>query len=321
MTNFQSRLLLTLTVLPTVFASLFWPMKTHIIVILVFGIAVTVFGSYEFNSLIYKKGIDVRRWFIPTVNTFIYLFAYAVSINLFGINNSRICWECFVTILLGTFMFIYARDIFKSDLTDSLEKMAYTIMGILYIGVPSFFLPFLFNVSSTPLPPEECTPIFANVAAHGTLTGSLLAVFFIVLVWGNDIFAYVFGMAFGRSNVIGLTVSPKKSWAGYIGGYLSVFFFTALFYIMFDTDLLAFIPFCGDFIGFDWWFYFVFPAITGFLVPAGDLAESVIKRSANVKDSGNVILGRGGLLDSVDTLLYLMPSYFMLIQLYMIVRR
>ena len=82
MTNFQSRLLLTLTVLPTVFASLFWPMKNHLIVIIVFGLAVTVFGSYEFNSLIYKKGIDVRRWFIPTVNSFIYLFAYAVSINL-----------------------------------------------------------------------------------------------------------------------------------------------------------------------------------------------------------------------------------------------
>ena len=90
MTNFQSRLLLTLTVLPTVFASLFWPMKNHLIVIIVFGLAVTVFGSYEFNSLIYKKGIDVRRWFIPTVNTFIYLFAYAVSINLFGIKLNNI---------------------------------------------------------------------------------------------------------------------------------------------------------------------------------------------------------------------------------------
>ena len=63
-------------------------------------------------------------------------------------------------------------------------------------------------------------------------------------------------------------------------------------------------------------FYFLFPVISGFLVPIGDLVESVVKRSVNVKDSGNVIMGRGGVLDSVDTLFYLLPIYFVVLQVY-----
>ena len=74
------------------------------------------------------------------------------------------------------------------------------------------------------------------------------------------------------------------------------------------------------FIKFDIWFYFTLPIFTGFLVPIGDLVESVVKRSANVKDSGNIIAGRGGILDSVDTVLYLLPIYFLLIQLYFAIK-
>ena len=309
MTNFQKRLFLTLTCVPVVLGVLFFPIKNHIFIIITFGFFITFLGSYEINSLIYKKGINVRRFFIPSVNSIIYIFAYIYSLNIFNIQNFKLTWILFFIFLLTVFLFICSRDIFKSDLTHSFEKMSYTIFGILYIGIPSFVLPFLFNITKDVLPTDVMTPFFINVKSEGTLIGSLLGFFFIIIVWSNDIFAYVFGMAFGRNNIIGLTASPKKSWAGYIGGYLSTFVFVTIYYFIFDR-----------FIGFDWWFYFGMPLITGFLVPIGDVVESVVKRSANVKDSGDLIMGRGGILDSVDTILYILPAYFLLIQLYLAIK-
>ncbi|MBP7552752.1 MAG: phosphatidate cytidylyltransferase [Spirochaetes bacterium] len=308
MTNFQKRLILTLTAIPAVFFALFWPLSNHILVFIGFGLLITVFGSYEINNLIYQKGINVRRYFLPIINTITYVFAYLYSLNVFNMQRSRFTLIFFAIYIVTVIMYIYARDIFKKDLTRSFEKISYSLFGVLYIGLPSFLVPFLLNIQNKT--PENPVPIFMNVESSGTMTGSLLAIFFIVLVWSNDIFAYVFGMAFGRKSVIGLAASPKKSWAGYIGGYLSTFFWVTLFYFIFN-----------QFIKFDWWFYFIFPIITGFIVPIGDLVESVFKRSANVKDSGNIIMGRGGILDSVDSILYTLPPYFILIQLYFAIKK
>lgn len=85
-------------------------------------------------------------------------------------------------------------------------------------------------------------------------------------------------------------------------------FFTVIFYFLFDKIF--------NLIKFPLWFYLILSFISGFLVPIGDLVESVIKRSTSVKDSGNLILGRGGVLDSVDSILYFMPIYFIFLQLY-----
>lgn len=306
MTNFIKRLILTLLAIPLAIFTIFWPLENHIILVIIFGVLVTILGSYEINSLIYHKGIKVKRFYLPIINSSILIFSYCYINNFFNIQNFKLFWILFAIYIIIIISSIYARDIFKKDLTHSFEKMSYTLFGLLYIGVPSFFMPFIFNITNNPKNP---LPIFYNIDSSGTLTGSLLALFFIVLVWSNDIFAYIFGMAFGRNNIIKLAASPNKSWAGYIGGYLSTFIFVAIFYFLFNR-----------FINFDIWFYFGLPVITGFLVPIGDLVESVVKRSANVKDSGNIIAGRGGILDSVDTILYLLPLYFFFIQLYFAIK-
>ena len=305
MSNFLKRLTLTLVGIPLIFLVIFWPQKSHILAILAFGIVITFFGSYEIGSLIFKKGINVRRFFLPVINLFILSFAYIYANNYFNIQEFKPVWVLFLFLLIAILSFIYARDISKKDLSRSFEKMAYTLLGILYIGVPSFFIPFLFNIETTP---TKFDPVFYNVGSTGTLTGSFLVLFMLVNIFSSDIFSYVFGMLFGRTNVINLEASPKKSWAGYIGGYLSNYFWVALFYILFDRVFKL--------IDFPWWFYFTVPLFSGIIIPIGDLVESVIKRSANVKDSGDIMPGRGGILDSVDTILYFIPIYFIYIQIY-----
>ena len=86
MSNFIKRLILTLVSVPLLLLSVFWPQNNHIIMIIFFGLMITFLGSYEFGSLIYKKGINVRRFFLPIINIFIYIFAYFYANNFLNFS-------------------------------------------------------------------------------------------------------------------------------------------------------------------------------------------------------------------------------------------
>ena len=107
--------------------------------------------------MIYRKGINIRRYFLPIINTLIYMFAFFYANNFFKIQDYKQSIVLFFSILCGIIFFIYARDIIKKDLSRAFEKIAYTIFGILYIGLPSFLIPFILNVD---LNPQNPVPIF-----------------------------------------------------------------------------------------------------------------------------------------------------------------
>jgi phosphatidate cytidylyltransferase len=118
----------------------------------------------------------------------------------------------------------------------------------------------------------------------------------LIATWSNDTFAYFAGRAFGRHKLYE-KVSPKKTWEGFAGGalgsvamlFLCRIWFPSAFGHLSEVDLLA--------IGI--------PAAV--LAPVGDLAESLLKRTYGVKDSGNTIPGHGGLLDRVDAVFFVAP--------------
>jgi phosphatidate cytidylyltransferase len=111
--------------------------------------------------------------------------------------------------------------------------------------------------------------------------------------WLNDTFAYAAGRLFGRHKMHPV-VSPKKTWEGFAGGVFgsAVAALAVRHFLLPELSL-------GQAL--------LFAAVLGVLVPAGDLAESLLKRAAGAKDSGNVIPGHGGLLDRVDSLLFAAP--------------
>ena len=183
MSNFTKRLILTLVSIPLVMFFIFWPQDTHLFIVIVFGLVV-VLGSYEINSLIFHKGIKVRRYFLPVVNSSIYIFSYLHANNFFNIQTFKPIWVLFSLYIVSIISYIYARDIFKSDLSKSFEKISYTLFGLFYIGITAFLLPYIFNIS---LNPKNTNPIFFNVESKGTLLGSFLSLYFIVIVWSNDI--------------------------------------------------------------------------------------------------------------------------------------
>jgi phosphatidate cytidylyltransferase len=115
-----------------------------------------------------------------------------------------------------------------------------------------------------------------------------------VASWANDTFAYFAGHAFGRHKLYE-RISPKKTWEGFAGGVAgSVVGTLAVLWLL---NPRALTPGGAVVLGLG----------AGVLGPLGDLAESMIKRAAGVKDSGKIIPGHGGLLDRIDALLFVAP--------------
>jgi len=128
----------------------------------------------------------------------------------------------------------------------------------------------------------------------------------LVLVWVADVFAYFVGRRFGRRK-LALTISPGKSWEGVWGGLVGVLVL-AFVWRAADSALQADVPSLYSRIAAPgaWMLVLTLPFLVAMSV-VGDLLESLVKRSAGVKDSSGLLPGHGGVLDRVDALLPLMP--------------
>jgi phosphatidate cytidylyltransferase len=117
------------------------------------------------------------------------------------------------------------------------------------------------------------------------------------VTWGNDTGAYFAGRLFGKHKLYEL-VSPKKTWEGFWGGFVA-------------SVMLAFVVQHFALPMLRWEDALVIGAVAGVLGPLGDLAESMLKRAHDVKDSGRFMPGHGGLYDRVDALLFNAPWVFL----------
>ena len=121
----------------------------------------------------------------------------------------------------------------------------------------------------------------------------------VLSIWICDSAAFYFGSKWGRKKILP-TISPKKSWVGFIAGLISSFIVYGV------AKYLLFLEITGEEMC-------VLVIITGFFGQVGDFAESLLKRNAGVKDSGTMLLGHGGVLDRFDSLIFASPlTYFYL---------
>lgn len=139
-----------------------------------------------------------------------------------------------------------------------------------------------------------CGLLLASIVALRLRFGVGWVILAFVVTWANDTFAYFAGHAFGRHKLYE-RISPKKTWEGFAGGALgSIVGVLVSRWLLLPEDLSI-----GAAI--------VIGAGGAVLGPLGDLAESMVKRAAGVKDSGRIIPGHGGLLDRIDALLFVGP--------------
>ena len=121
-----------------------------------------------------------------------------------------------------------------------------------------------------------------------------------ILTWTFDTFAYLTGIKFGRHKIMP-SVSPKKSWEGFFGGFiftlLAAYFSAYFFQSVKEIHLL------------------LISITIPFTATLGDFIESYYKRQAGVKDSSNLIPGHGGMLDRMDAFMITIPTIYLIINL------
>ena len=135
--------------------------------------------------------------------------------------------------------------------------------------------------------------------------GASMVVFLFFVVWAGDVAALYVGRRFGRRK-LAPAISPQKTWAGALASFVaSVIIAGALLgaaYLLESRGSSAVLSYPDDI-----WYWLVLAAIVNIAAQVGDLAESALKRSAGVKDSGTLLPGHGGILDRIDALLIAAP--------------
>ena len=127
-----------------------------------------------------------------------------------------------------------------------------------------------------------------------------IIIYLLLLIWSNDSFAYLIGKNFGKRKLYE-SVSPKKTIEGFIGGV--VFTMITALVISYYSDL------------FSRMHWIIFSVLVSVLGTMGDLVESKFKREAKIKDSGTIMPGHGGMLDRLDSLLFVAPFVYLYIYL------
>ena len=178
---------------------------------------------------------------------------------------------------------IFLLELFRNK-PNPFHNIAFTILGILYIAVPIALLNYLVY--------PDCITLTYNPE---------ILIGYFVLIWTSDTGAYLTGISFGKHPLF-KRISPKKSWEGFIGGtILTIAVSFVIAHFSHEINL------------YQWIAVALIIATFGVL---GDLVESMLKRSLEVKDSGNFLPGHGGILDRFDSLIISSPFVFTFITLF-----
>ena len=230
-----------------------------------------VFGMLEFYTLAEARGARPQRVLGTVLGLALFALAFVMIHGHHGDMRQLILSEIVLLLLAVPVMLI--GELYRKN-ADPIASVGATWFGIGYVAFPLF----CFGMMTTPL-------------FVGAGWGPRLAIGYIAIIWANDVLAYLVGMAAGRHRLFE-RLSPKKSWEGFFGGVSGTLLVGIAAARFFDGNVWA------------WAGLALVVAVTGVW---GDLAESMCKRAAGVKDSGALIPGHGGVLDRFDAVLLSAP--------------
>jgi len=217
---------------------------------------------------------ELEDMLCKTRNTFLFVTSAVLGIGIFVMsflffyNGMPSKWMLLLIFPLWALFLFVLFNRFENPF----RKVAYYLLIAIYISMPMFSLNIL-------------------AFSEGSYSPYLLLSFFI-MVWVNDTGAYIVGVNFGKHRLFE-RISPKKSWEGFWGGLVLTVFVAYLLHDWVGQGSL------------------VLWLVSGFMVSVfatlGDLVESMLKRSVNIKDSGKILPGHGGVLDRFDGALFAAP--------------
>lgn len=271
MNKVAKRLLVFFIGIPLIFLIVLCDYLYHLPLQILFGIF-AVLGANEFCDMCIKSKKTIFTKDIILI--FVGLLPFSSYIFLLaGISLDVIPWFfiCETIVLMGIESFS------AKEFENSVQKLTNSILIIFYCG---YFMTFLTRLT--------------------TLNNSkYIFILFLILVFMCDSCAWFFGMLFGKNNRGFVAASPNKSLIGFAGGILGSITFGAIWKFFLPEVFTC-----------SYTNLIILSLVTSIASIVGDLIESVFKRSCNVKDSGVLIPGRGGILDSIDSILIAAPVFY-----------
>lgn len=280
MQNLRFRIFSSVILISLVVATLFWlPLWTFALVMVGF-VSIALF---EFFTMVRRRGILVHRPLSVLLGaTFTCLVAWrslvepglvATPVMGEGATVMNWMWDIFWP---ATIVIIFIRQITRENTFEAVNGAATTLFGLAYIAGLFNYLFFLRSFDVT--------------------QGAWLVGFLILVTKMGDVGAYSVGNLIGRHPLIA-RISPKKTVEGFVGAMLFSGAVAVLARSMIGTSVSPPVALCLG-------------MVLGACGQLGDLAESLIKRDCQVKDSGVFIPGLGGILDVIDSILFTAPVFY-----------
>lgn len=234
---------------------------------------VTVLCLWEFLGLTLEKTSRRSNLVRKVLGIGLGLTPFAwMSIFKLDLMRSPLEFVFYSAILFSPFIFsVFIFELFAKA-KQPFSNIAFIFLGMIYLGMPFALLDVI---------------AFEGEYFYADVVFGILA-----MNWLNDTGAYLAGSFFGKTPLMP-RISPKKTWEGTIGGLLMTLLVAWALYLVFDDLELH-----------QWLILGLIVAVFGTI---GDLVESMLKRSLNVKDTGDLLPGHGGLLDRFDAFIFIIP--------------
>lgn len=244
---------------------------------------IVAFLLWEFYGLLeQRKKASLHHLIYSLGGVYIFCASFIYAHGLIDGLSGRLIFLPYILFLMGILIAgLYTRN------DNPIRNWSIAYFGQFYIAGSFSLLNF---ISAQPNTPGEISylPIY------------ILALF--VFIWLNDTGAYLVGSLLGRHRLFE-RISPKKSWEGFWGGFVLALLSSQVF--------AWFVP------EVSWYNWLGFATVIVVCGTFGDLIESLIKRTIDVKDSGNILPGHGGMLDRFDSILLAIPAAYIYMELFM----
>jgi phosphatidate cytidylyltransferase len=247
----------------------------------IFYLVLSIFCLWEFYTNVKKSGIN-PNWTTGLISGVLIYSVFTITTHHYDSFHAKL--PALLPVILST---IFIQELFKKH-EKPFTNVAYTYLGIFFTVVPFTFFHALGYLNKGVSFAGWHTVIDNSFNFHFPIA-------FLLMLWANDTGAYLVGSKFGQTKLFERH-SPKKTWEGFIGGVLI-------------TAGAAFIisNYYKDITATHW---IVMGVLISCFGTIGDLIESMFKRSINIKDSGGILPGHGGLLDRFDGLFIAAPIVY-----------
>ncbi|HEY7535286.1 MAG TPA: phosphatidate cytidylyltransferase [Thermodesulfobacteriota bacterium] len=254
------------------------------ILFLILILLIILFGSIELLKLLETKGVQPERELVLVFSFVLGIAAY------FG-------YFYFIAVFTFSVIIVFLSALRRNDLSDAINIISTTLFSIVYLGWLLSHAILLRNLEHNPGIKDYVQ------TAQGLKDAGFFHIFFVVsCVFLNDTGAYFTGRWKGKRKLIP-NISPGKTVEGTIGGIIFSTIAGGVANLIFKAPI-------------EYPLAFLFGFIIGVVAVFGDLFESLIKRSADVKDSGAILPGHGGILDRFDSLIFTFPVFYYMVLLY-----